>query len=110
MSKIISNISKKIIPKSDSKINSKANTQKLLIGKIPKKIRQNKIEIVKTFCCTAQVRYHQEMINCQVKILSNGNSEVEFQQPVRAVALGQSVVFYDGEIMLGGGIIDQKLD
>jgi tRNA-specific 2-thiouridylase len=37
----------------------------------------------------------------------NGRVEVAFDQPQRAVTPGQSVVFYQGEVCLGGGIIDQ---
>lgn len=103
MSKTVSKNSNKSAQKPITPTKSK-NLNK----KIPQK--RKKVEIVKTFCCQAQVRYHQQMINCEVKILSNGNCEVEFAQPVRAVAMGQSIVFYDGEIMLGGGIIEQKLD
>lgn len=91
---------KKSIPKPENKTETKRKISK----------KRKKVEIIKTFYCTAQVRYHQEMINCKVEILSNGNCRVEFQKPVRAVALGQSIVFYDDQIMLGGGIIDQKLD
>jgi tRNA-specific 2-thiouridylase len=32
---------------------------------------------------------------------------VRFAKPQWAVTPGQSVVFYDGEVCLGGGIIDQ---
>ncbi len=93
--------------KTNKKKTLKVKNDNLENEKISKK--RQKVEIIKTFYCTAQVRYHQEMINCQVKILQNGNCEVEFKEPVRAVAVGQSIVFYDNDTMIGGGIIDQKL-
>jgi tRNA-specific 2-thiouridylase len=34
-----------------------------------------------------------------------GEIEVMFDEPVRAVTSGQSIVIYDGEEMIGGGII-----
>lgn len=67
-------------------------------------------QIVQSFECQVQVRYHQEIQNCTVNILTNGEAEVIFEKPVKAVAIGQSAVFYDGEILLGGGIIDQILE
>ncbi len=58
------------------------------------------------FNCTAKTRYRQKDQACQVTILDNGACEVIFDDAQRAVTPGQSVVFYDNENCLGGGIID----
>ena len=58
------------------------------------------------FNCTAKTRYRQRDQTCQVTILDNGTCEVTFDNAQRAVTPGQSVVFYDNEMCLGGGIID----
>jgi tRNA-uridine 2-sulfurtransferase len=58
--------------------------------------------------CTAKTRYRQADQACTVRI-AGSIAEVAFDEPQRAVTPGQSVVFYDGEICLGGGVI-QKSD
>jgi tRNA-specific 2-thiouridylase len=60
------------------------------------------------FRCTAKTRYRQADQACDVRVTGT-TCEVEFEEPQRAVTPGQSVVFYDGEVCLGGGII-QKSD
>jgi tRNA-specific 2-thiouridylase len=35
----------------------------------------------------------------------NGNYVIEFDEPERAIAPGQSIVIYDGEVCLGGGVV-----
>jgi tRNA-specific 2-thiouridylase len=58
--------------------------------------------------CTAKTRYRQPDQHCKVYIdhsLQQGGVRVEFRDPQRAVTPGQSVVFYQGETCLGGGII-----
>jgi len=57
--------------------------------------------------CTAKTRYRQADQACLITRLDGDLCEVEFEQPQRAVTPGQSVVFYDGEICLGGGVIEQ---
>lgn len=54
---------------------------------------------------TAKTRYRQPDQACQV-FVENDQLRVVFDQPQRAVTLGQSVVLYDGEVCLGGGVID----
>ncbi len=51
--------------------------------------------------CTAKVRYRQKDSPCT--LLEGGR--VVFDEPQWAVTPGQSVVFYDGDICLGGGVI-----
>ncbi|TNF04191.1 MAG: tRNA 2-thiouridine(34) synthase MnmA [Gammaproteobacteria bacterium] len=56
--------------------------------------------------CQAKTRYRQPDQPCMVSLSAAGVG-VCFDSPQRAVTPGQSVVFYDGEICLGGGIIEQ---
>ncbi len=57
------------------------------------------------FHCNAKTRYRQADQACFVQIDDEGNAQVEFDTPQRAITPGQSVVFYQDEICLGGGII-----
>ena len=53
----------------------------------------------------AKVRYRQADQACTVINCSNGRLELAFDQPQRAVTPGQSVVLYDEDECLGGGVI-----
>jgi tRNA-specific 2-thiouridylase len=57
--------------------------------------------------CTAMTRYRQNDQTCNVDI-DGDTCVVRFDEPQRAVTPGQSVVFYDGEVCLGGGVIDRS--
>ena len=53
----------------------------------------------------AKVRYKQKETDATIHPLENGDVKVVFDVPQRAITPGQSVVFYDGDTVLGGGII-----
>lgn len=56
--------------------------------------------------CQAKTRYRQSDQPCQLQPLANNRCKVSFDLPQRAITPGQSVVFYDGALCLGGGIIE----
>ena len=56
--------------------------------------------------CTAKTRYRQSDQACTLQALENGQFRADFDQPQRAITPGQSIVFYMGDICLGGGIIE----
>ena len=61
------------------------------------------------FMATAKIRHRSPEV--PVKIRINGNTAIViFEQPQRAVTPGQSIVFYQGEVVLGGGIIEDSED
>lgn len=61
--------------------------------------------------CLAKIRYAHEPQPATV-VVGNNSFRVVFDEPQRAITPGQSVVLYDGDIVLGGGIIknDKAID
>ena len=55
--------------------------------------------------CKAKVRYQAKEADCTVTVLPDGRVEVLFDEPQRALTLGQAVVLYEDDIVLGGGVI-----
>lgn len=53
----------------------------------------------------AQIRYHGELLNCTISPISPSYGEVKFEKEV-LVDSGQSIVVYDGDICLGGGVVE----
>jgi len=60
------------------------------------------------FSCTAKFRYRQPDQQVTVYPKSDNCWEVIFATPQRAITPGQAVVFYNGEVCLGGGIIEES--
>jgi len=58
--------------------------------------------------CEARIRYRQTLQSCTVR-KSENQITVTFHEPQRAATPGQSIVFYQGDEMLGGGIITDSL-
>ncbi len=54
----------------------------------------------------AQIRYRHGAAPARVRALDDGRADLEFDEPQSAITPGQAVVFYDGDVVLGGGWID----
>jgi tRNA-uridine 2-sulfurtransferase len=58
---------------------------------------------------SARIRYRGEKL--PLTLSTHGKKlMVEFKEPVRGLSLGQSLVFYEGEVCLGGGVMDKIVD
>lgn len=57
------------------------------------------------FSCTAKIRYRQPDQPCMIEQIAEGQAWVRFLSPQRAVTPRQSIVFYQDNICLGGGMI-----
>jgi len=58
---------------------------------------------------SVRVRYRHVGASASIEARAGGQALVGFDQPVRAVAPGQAAVFYDGDVVLGGGWIAAPL-
>lgn len=65
----------------------------------------DEVEKPKQFDATCKVRYRQPDQECTITLTETG-ADVAFPNWQRAVTPGQSVVFYQDDVCLGGGIID----
>ncbi len=54
---------------------------------------------------TAKIRYHHPGAACTVKMMEDGTMQCSFFEPQRAITPGQSVVLYEGDIVMGSGRI-----
>ena len=54
---------------------------------------------------SARVRHRGEEVPALVTPGGDGTARVDFDVPVRAVTPGQACVFYDGDVVAGGGVI-----
>lgn len=61
------------------------------------------------FRCTVKTRYRQTDVACTLTPIGNDNYQVMFDEPQIAVTPGQSVVFYQNDVCLGGAIIDELI-
>jgi len=57
----------------------------------------------------ARFRYRQPLVKAKVEINEEEKAKVEFLEPQRMIAPGQSIVFYKKDLVLGGGIISKRI-
>jgi tRNA-specific 2-thiouridylase len=57
----------------------------------------------------AKIRYQHRAAGATLIPLSGGHFRVEFDRPQRAITPGQSAVFYQRDVVVGGGIIERGL-
>lgn len=55
--------------------------------------------------CQVKIRYRHTPVSAKVMLDLKGSAEIIFRSPQRAVTPGQAAVFYDNEILIGGGWI-----
>jgi len=61
------------------------------------------------FRCKAKIRYRQEEQACTIESIEDGFLTVRFDEPQRAITPRQSIVFYQGDVCLGGALIEHTL-
>ena len=61
------------------------------------------------FECMIKYRYQQPLRKCIVEVIDEKKVKVIFDTPQSSVAVGQIGAFYDDEICLGGGVIDELI-
>lgn len=55
----------------------------------------------------AKIRYHHNEAQARVIPLDKDKAQVKFQEPQISITPGQAVVFYDGDLVVGGGTIER---
>ena len=91
-------------------IDAKKNT--ITVSSSPKDAERSRVSVIDTHWIgeppqagrtyDAEVRYHQKPQKARVRT-DNKGTHINFDDP-QLVAAGQSVVIYDGDVCLGGGI------
>lgn len=63
-------------------------------------------KMVKPRTVDAKIRYSSNLSKATVEKIGEKRVKVIFEHPQRAITSGQSVVFYEGDVLIGGGIIE----
>jgi tRNA-specific 2-thiouridylase len=58
---------------------------------------------------TVMIRYRHEGVEAVIENIENNKLRVVFKKQQRSVTPGQAVVFYDGDVVLGGGWIEEAI-
>jgi len=57
----------------------------------------------------AKIRYRHEEAEVEVIPLDKEKIYVKFREPQMAITPGQAIVFYDGDVVVGGGVIEKRI-
>jgi tRNA-specific 2-thiouridylase len=80
---------------------SVASTNHIFLGRQTNQVPEQYIGVP----LTAKIRYAAHPAVAMIESMDEGEVQTRFEIPQRAVTPGQSIVFYDGDLMIGGGII-----
>lgn len=69
----------------------------------------NPVQANQTQSYFAKTRYRQSDQACKMHFIDQKQVKIDFMEPQRAITPGQSIVFYQGDICLGGGIITEAI-
>ena len=94
----------------------KKDTNEVVVGPLDKTFKKSLIAVdlnkivaegfTSSRRAQAKIRSTQQPVDVTVNPLEDDKIEVVFDEYQKSIALGQSVVIYDGDVVLGGGIID----
>lgn len=96
-----------IIPENNAIVIGKSGElmRRSLIAKDPNFIAIASLD--KPMRVSAMIRYNDTPSAATISPIDNGMVQVDFDEPKRAITPGQSVVFYQGRNLVGGGTIDR---
>jgi tRNA-specific 2-thiouridylase len=97
---VAKDIDKNLLIVSHNKNEYQKNNQEIVLEKV---VIRGEIEIDKQY--TAQIRYHGELLPVAILSLNDTKMTIKFEKSDPTASSGQSVVIYDGEICLAGGVI-----
>jgi tRNA-specific 2-thiouridylase len=64
-------------------------------------------KLEKELCASVKIRYKHDGAPAVIYPLEHNRVRIELKQPQRAITPGQAAVFYDGDIVIGGGWIER---
>lgn len=91
------------------------DTNEVVVGPIDKTFKKSLIaedlnwiaidSLEKPMRAQAKIRSTQQPVDVEIVPISGNAVRVDFDDMQKSIAIGQSAVFYDGDVVLGGGII-----
>jgi len=80
----------------------------LLAGKL--NILSERLSVGEWIRCSVKIRHSHDPAPARARVNEEGKLEINFDEPQTAITPGQAVIAYDGDVLLGGGWIEQALE